>query len=219
MRSLNQPQRIALEAVARHLSGTILKSGAGLRLAGKAVPVSVQRLKARAATSERPGLRFDRVVQWLIRHLRSTLEPAIPAGTALLVTVTAPIRLPSRTAGVIEEHALALLRSTRRTSHQTVHGNEIQIRVLRDLPKQCPKLIAFVHNPGTDPQLLFEITREFIGFFGSKKRAGEWLVVVSALPHSFLVAYRAIFAQLCDLSPLKNALVVFPDLRVDSLNS
>lgn len=41
----------------------------------------------------------------------------------------------------------------------TIHGNRVQIRLLRGESERAPKMIGFVHNPDSDPDLLLNMTR------------------------------------------------------------
>ena len=89
----------------------------------------------------------------LIARLQATLGETVPDGMTLLVTITAPILVPSKTAAALEDKIRALLRrgTARRVQKDTIHGNHVQIRLLRGISKRAPKVIVFVHNPETDP--------------------------------------------------------------------
>lgn len=82
----------------------------------------------------------------------------------VLLTITAPIRLPSKTAAVLEGKIQTLFGrgSPGRDEKDTIHGNHVQIRLLRDESIRAPKMIGFVHNPDTDPLLLLNMTRELL---------------------------------------------------------
>jgi hypothetical protein len=99
-----------------------------------------------------PGLRFDKVVTRVTDRLRAALGDVIPARTAVLITITAPIRLPGKTAGAIEEKVHRVLASKgSRNVKTTVHGNGIRIRVVKSPPGRGPNVRVFVHNPDVDP--------------------------------------------------------------------
>ena len=144
-------KRAALDAVAKRFSATVADDG-HLLLAGKRVAVEFAILK-RQGHVEKTQLRFDKVVIRLMGRLQAALGKTVPDGMTVLLTVTAPIRLPSKTAGVLDEKILALLRrkSADKDEKETIHGNRVQIRLLRMASKQAPKLIGFVHNPESDP--------------------------------------------------------------------
>ena len=74
------------------------------------------------------GLRFDRVVVRILDDLSRFTERAAPANRCVLVTISAPIRLPARTERVLEQEIDALLagpwraRTKPRTSTATRYG-------------------------------------------------------------------------------------------------
>src|SRR5207253_5371583 len=112
-----------------------------------------------------------------------------------LLTITAPIRLPSKTAASLEDKIQTLLGrgSPGRDQKDTIHGNRVRIRLLRDGSERAPKLIGFVHNSDSDPRLLLNMTRELVELISAEagKRAprlagDRWLVVISARRISFL---------------------------------
>ena len=115
-------------------------------------------MSASMARIVRPGLRFDKVAIRVIERLQSALDETVPDGMTVLVTITAPIRLPARTAAALEDRIRALLKrkSLRRDVTDTIHGNRVRIRLLKDQPVRAPKLLGFVHNPDLDPCLLLE---------------------------------------------------------------
>ena len=108
------------------------------------------------------GLRFDKVATRVIGHLRAALVKIVPDGMTVLVTITAPIRLPAKTAVALEAKTDTLLRRkwAGRDYRGTINGNRVRIRLLRDQPARAPKLIGFVHNPDMDPRLLFEMVEK-----------------------------------------------------------
>jgi len=109
----------------------------------------------------RHGLRFDKVAIRLVTRLREALTPDVPAGTSVIVTVTAPIRLAAKTTTGLEEKIRALLaRRSARDTKATVHGNRVRIRIVRGRPRRAPKLIGFVHNPDVDPVMLLSLASE-----------------------------------------------------------
>jgi hypothetical protein len=230
---LRQQERKAIEAVARRLSNTWKKRSdpveACFMVAGKRVAIEIAALKLRITgknNAAKPGVRSDKVATRLIKRLRAALGESVPDGTTVLLTVTAPIRLPSKTGTSLENKIQMLLgrRSPDRAEKDTIHGNRVQIRLLRDGSEQAPKLIGFVHNSDSDPLLLLNMTREFLELIGAKtgrrgaKLAGErWLVVTSAAGISCLEAYRHIYSQLRMATAFKKILMVFGDGSVGML--
>src|SRR5262245_15071887 len=116
MTGLNEQQRTALEAVARRLSATSAEGSGShdvsLVVAGKRVPVDIAPLRRPGpgrAAAKAPRLRFDKVVIRLLERLEASLREVVPDGTTVLLTITAPIHLPSRTAVALEARVQALL--------------------------------------------------------------------------------------------------------------
>ncbi len=194
MRDLKKQERTAIDSVARRFSATWEKGRvpphAYLTVAGKRVAVDVATLKRRGAGqghAAKPRLRFDKAVTRVMGRLRATLGETVPDGMTVVLTLTAPIRLPSKTAGSLEDKVRTLLgrgspgaRERRgamgpherrapggvqgsppinRDEKSTIHGNRVRIRLLRDASGRAQKLIGFVHNSDSDPLLLLNMTR------------------------------------------------------------
>jgi hypothetical protein len=233
MRDLKKQERTAIEAVARRFTATWEVGedppDAYIMVAGKRVAVDITTIKRHGTVlgnAAKPRLRFDKVATRLIEYLHATLGEDVPDGTTVLLTITAPIRLPSKTAASLEDriHTLLGRGSPGRDEKDTIHGNRIQIRLLRDGSERAPRMIGFVHNPETDPLLLLEMTRELLELFSAEagRRASRlvedrWLVVISAGRIAYLEAYRYIYSQLRMATDFKKALMVFGDGRVGML--
>ena len=198
-------------------------------IAGKRVAVDITSFKRRG-TGERnaakPGLRFDKVASRLMERLQAALGETVPDGMTVLLTITAPIRLPSKTAASLQDKIQALLGrgSPGRDEKHTIHGNRVRIRLFRDKSERAPKIIGFVHNADSDPLLLLNMTRELLDVVGAKagrraaRPAGDrWLVVINDRGISCLEAYRYIYSQLRMATNFKTVLMVFGDGRVGML--
>src|SRR5580704_1096605 len=210
MRDLNKQERTAIEAIARRFSATWEKGSdppdAYIVLAGKRVAVSIATLRARSngpGNAAKPGLRFDKVATRLIERLQATLGETVPDGVTVLLTITAPIRLPSKTAATLQGRIQELLGrgAPGRDAKATIHGNRVQIRLLRGQSERAPKLIGFVHNADSDALLLLNMTRELLELISAeassrapKFTSDRWLVVISAGGISYLEAYRCIYS-------------------------
>jgi hypothetical protein len=129
----------------------------------------------------------------------------VPDSTTVLLTITAPIRLPAKTAAALEVKIPMLLErgSPARDEKDTIHGNCVQIRIVRGGVKQAPKFIGFVHNPDSDELLLLNVAQELLGLISAQtgrrktRPAGDrWLLLISAGGNSRLEAYRYICSQL-----------------------
>jgi hypothetical protein len=233
MGDLKKQERTAIEAVARRFSATWERGSdppaAYIVVAGKRVAVDITTLKRRGtgrSNAAKPRLRFDKVATRLIERLQATFCETVPDGTTVLLTITAPIRVPSKTAASLEDKIQTLLGrgSTGRDEKDTIHGNRVQIRLLRDESERAPKLIGFVHNSDSDARLLLNMPRELLelvsaeaGRLAPRIAADRWLVVISAGEISCLEAYRHIYSQLRMATDFKKIVMVFGDGRVGML--
>lgn len=233
MRDFNKEERNAIETVAKRFSATWEKGSdppdACIIVAGKRVAVDIATLKCRGAlavNAAKPRLRFDKVATRLIERLQAALGETVPDGMTVLLTITAPIRLASKTAAALEGklHAILGRESPSRDEKITIHGNRVQIRVLRDAPERAPKMVGFVHNPDSDRLLLLNMTSELLELIGTdvgfraKRLAGErWLIVIGEDNISFLELYRYICSQLRKATDFKKILMVLGDGRVEML--
>jgi len=117
-----------------------------------------------------------------------------------------------------------------RDEKATIQGNRVHIRLLRNQFRRAPRMIGFVHNPGTDPLLLFNMTGELLELAAAKSfsqatkpannendKNDEWLVVITARGSSCLEAYRYIYSQLPMPTGYQKVLMVFGDGSVGTL--
>jgi hypothetical protein len=229
MRGLRKQERTAIEAVARRFSATWVESSdsadISIIVAGKWVAVDIATIKSRGAglgNEAKPRLRFDKVATRLMERLEATLSETVPDGLTVLLTINAPIRLPSKTAASLEDKIRTLLgrKSPGRGGKDTIHGNGVQLRISKDKSGRAPKMIGFVHNSDSDPLLLLNMTSELLELSGTEagRRAGDrWLVVVGARGISCLEAYRYIYSQLRRATDFQKILMVFGDGSVGIL--
>lgn len=232
MSDLKNHERTAIGAVARRFSATWEKgsdpSDAYIMVAGRRVAVDITTLRRRGTgqgNAAKPRLRFDKVATRLIERLQATVGKTVPNGMTVLLTITAPIRLPSKTAAALEHKIQTLLGREwpRRDEKDTIHGNRVQIRLLRDESGRTPRMIGFVHNSDTHPRLLLNMTHELLELISEAGRraarlAGDrWLIVIGAEENSFFEAYRYIYSRLRMTTDFKKILMVFGDGRVEVL--
>jgi hypothetical protein len=223
-----------MDSVARHFSATWEEGGgspaACLTVGGRRIAVEVAAIRRRAADPDgaaRPRLRFDRVVLRLVGDLQAALSDAVPDGQAVVVTVTAPIRLPGKTADALTSMIRDRLarRPARIEVADTICGNRVRIRLVKGAPAGTSKLIGFVHNPDTDPDVLLDVTQSLLQHIGTAagrpapgKFVGDrWLVVADedGLPN--IGTYRHVYAQLAISTDFKKMLLVLPGGRVEVL--
>lgn len=233
MSGLKKQERTAIVALASRFSATWEKRSepakAYITVGGKRVAVDIATPKRRDAgqgNAAKPRLRFDKVATRLMERLQATVGKSVPDGMTVLLTITAPIRLPSKTAGALECKIQILVGrgSPHRDEKDTIHGNRVQIRLVRGESLRVPKMIGFVHNSDSHPLLLLNMTCELLELMSAvagrpaPSLAGDrWLVVISARGTSCLQAYRYIYSQLRMATGYKKTLVVFGDGRVEVL--
>ena len=227
----------AIEAIARHFSakwegrnGT--SSTAYLTMSRKRIGLDIVVIAPRKTATNapsKPRLRFDRVALGLIRRLQTGLAESVPAGQTVVITVTAPIRLASRTAVEMAETIRQCLgrRSARLEIDETMNGNRIRARLMKDVSRRASKVAGYVHNPAPDPQILFDITESLLRHTGAAVRkrtvgkfAGDrWLALVcgeGGYPYS--ETYQQVFSQLAIPTGFDRVLLVLPTGRVAILS-
>jgi hypothetical protein len=231
LKDLKKVERTVIDSVARHFAATWERSGdpsdVYLVFAGKRVGVEIRTLALREMAprkAETPRLRFDRVATRLIERLRASAGAILPDGTTLLLTVTAPIRVPARTAAILEDKIEGLLgRAGGRDWKASIHGNRVQMRLLRDASSRRSRVIGFVHNPDSAPELALDMARALLEVLRAqpprpKRHRERWLVVTNGGGSARLGAYRSIYSQLRMRTAFGKILFVFGDGSVGMLS-
>lgn len=168
-------ERAALDGVAQCFSAAWQKGG--LVKSGRRIAVDVVAAGRKPAGQAQPRLRFDKVVLRLMADLRAALWD-LPESEAVIVTVTAPIWQPGKTAVAIIDKVRAGL--GRRDVHAMLFGNHVRLRRVTGVPAAMPKVIGFVHNADTDPAVLFDVAQTIMRQLGKHKAlrpGGRWLVL------------------------------------------
>jgi hypothetical protein len=236
MGKLGKQERAALDVVARHFSATWEMGDDGapdayFSIRGKRIAVEVTTFKTGIAARgdhTKPRLRFDRVAVKLVAGLQAAVSELVPDGQVVVLTVTAPIRLPAQTAAALESKVWeCLARKTARAEvRETIHGNQIRVRVLRGLSRRMPKLIGFVHNPDSDNAgVLLRLTQSLLRHVGAaadkrlpeKFRGDRWLIVADKDGLSYVETCRHICSLLCVSTDFKKILMVLAGGRVEVL--
>jgi hypothetical protein len=109
-------------------------------------------------------LRFDRVAQHVIACLEQSLADVVPDGAVVIVTISAPIRLPAKTVATVEERvrSAAVRSRSRIDADETIHGNAVHVETYTGVAAGAPKVIGFVHNAESDVATLLDVTRSTI---------------------------------------------------------
>jgi hypothetical protein len=116
---------------------------------------TVERESGERAGAAKLQHRSDRVVRRLTRDLKATLASVLPEGQSEVITVTAPIKYPAKTAetlGNIVRDGLA-----HGELCKTIHGNKVRVRPITHVATNMPKVLAFVHNTESDARLILNI--------------------------------------------------------------
>ena len=121
-------------------------------------------LKGSGLGPARLGLRFDRVVCRLLGDLRDYADSAAPEGLAVLLTITAPIRVPAKTVEALRGTIGAMLATQAPDAAYgaTFRGNTVSLRLVKGVSGQRPKLVGFVHGPAADPNQLLDLAERWL---------------------------------------------------------
>jgi hypothetical protein len=227
---MGRQDQAAIEAVASHFAARWEvgeePGQTNLIVGGNRVAVDVvsPRLRLAGQNPAKPALRFDRVALRLIHQLRVGLRDVVPDGEAVIFGVTAPIRLPAKTAAALEDKIRTELinRSGRSELRDTIHGNDVRVRITSGKPGEGAAVVGFVHNPGYDPELLFDATQSLVECIGGsrirEKRAGDrWLVITGESALSATAIYRQAFSQLSAAIAFDKIVMVLANGRVEIL--
>jgi hypothetical protein len=104
--------------------------------------------------------RFDKVVQQLGSRLKAALAGAVPDGRSVVLTVTAPVKHPSKTAAVLAN--LFSGRMPNRELRKTIHGNIVRVLPLTGIARYMPKVTVLVHNPDADSGSILAIAKSVL---------------------------------------------------------
>jgi hypothetical protein len=103
-------------------------------------------------------LRFDKVALRLVGDLKAASADVVPEGQTVVFTIRAPIRLPAKTAVALQNLLLDGPMDAER--REIVHGNEVRIRRLKEVPKHRPKVLGFVHNLQSEAGAILALAEE-----------------------------------------------------------
>jgi hypothetical protein len=232
MSRLDKQQQSALELVARRFSATWdVGDGdppnAWLTLGGTRIAVESTTIENPDPWTK-PRLRFDKVALGLVRRLRAGLADAVPDGETVMLTCTAPIRLPAQTVAVLAGRVRDALahRSAPIDMQTDLCGNQVRARLVKGVGARMPKVVGFVHNPESDPGALLDLTSSMLQHIGAaadrpvpERFAGDrWLVLTTEGGPVQIQTHRQIYAQLSAEVGFEAAVMLFANGRVESLS-
>src|ERR1700681_2044692 len=92
--------------------------------------------------------RFDKMALRFVGGLKAVLAGVVPEGQIVVFTISAPIRLPGKTAVALENMVRSRPRDAER--REIVHDNKVRIRRLGNRPTHMPKVLGVVHSVEPD---------------------------------------------------------------------
>ncbi len=100
-------------------------------------------------------LRFDKVALRVVAELKAALAGLVPEGRSVVFTISAPIRLPAKTAAALAKMARSGPADGER--REIVHGNKVRIRRLEGVSKPMPRVVGFVHSVELDADAILAL--------------------------------------------------------------
>lgn len=219
---------LAAIAVVAEVHSAVVESGDGppdawLAKGGKRIALDAVALPQSTPADFRPRLRFDKVVVSLASRLREQLQEVVPDDKAVIVTVTAPIRLWAKTAVSLHERiALSLRGDGASEVAETVHGNATRFRIVKRGPAGAAHLLVFVHNPETDARLVVGAAQALLECLAASARkrspkahGGErWLAISNEAGMQHIETWQHIQSALGIPSSFSKVLMVLAGGRV-----
>jgi hypothetical protein len=116
--------------------------------------------KANGLSLSKLGLRFDKVVIRILGNIRNAIEKEVPKESVIMVTISAPIKLPAKTEHELIEKIRNIVSTGKkeRDTSLTIFENEVRIRFLKYSSKQNINFIGLVHNKDIDSKYLLDIS-------------------------------------------------------------
>jgi hypothetical protein len=117
-------------------------------------------VKANGLSLSKLGLRFDKVVVRILGNIRNAIEQEVPKESVIIVTISAPIKLPAKTEHELIEKIRSVVSKGKkeRDTSLTIFENEVRIRFLKYSSKQNINFIGLVHNKDIDSKYLLDIS-------------------------------------------------------------
>jgi hypothetical protein len=116
--------------------------------------------KANELSLSKLGLRFDKVVVRILGNIRNAIEQEVPKESVIIVTISAPIKLPAKTEHELIEKIRNIVSTgkKKRDTSLTIFENEVRIRLIKSSSKKSINFIGLVHNKDIDSKYLLDIS-------------------------------------------------------------
>jgi hypothetical protein len=116
--------------------------------------------KANGLSLSKLGLRFDKVVVRILGNIRNAVEQEVPKESVIIITISAPIKLPAKTEHELIEKIRNIVSTGKkeRDTSLAIFGNEVRIRLLKTSSKKSINFIGLVHNKDIDSKYLLKIS-------------------------------------------------------------
>ncbi len=112
----------------------------------------------------RLGLRLDQVVIRVLDDLRRCVDARATQDLTVVLTLTAPIRRPSKLVVALEREIAELLKSDAGGLERSafLDGNRVELRLVEHAPGRGHKLVGLVHNSDVDPARLLALAEQWL---------------------------------------------------------
>ncbi len=127
--------------------------------------------KANGVRLSELGLRFDKVALRLLRSLQNEIAKEELKTKTIVLTITAPIKLPARTEYELVKQIKAIVASGKKNnSSRSILGNRTQIRVITQSLESGIHFIGLVHNQNVSSTTLVNMTARWLHNEGDKDK-------------------------------------------------
>ena len=125
--------------------------------------------KANGVRLSELGLRFDKVALRLLRSLQNEIAKEELKTRTIVLTITAPIKLPARTEYELMKQIKAIVASGKKNnSSRSILGN--RIRVITQSLESGIHFIGLVHNQNVSSTTLVNMTARWLHKEGDKEK-------------------------------------------------
>jgi hypothetical protein len=228
-------QQTVIEVVAKQFSAT-WQSGEGppdayLTVRGRKIALDVATIAAppgsRQKLTVKARLREDVVAQRVLTDLEAALQAHVPKGKSVILTLGAPIKVPSKLVIALTNLIATYLESGTEEIEEkkAILGNRVRFRVTSPNSRWTAKVIGFVFTGDPTPGALANTMRSLHDEIASKAKGHiprtfsgpRWLVLCSDNWIADIKTYRRAFSQLSIPHSFNQVLLVFGGRKVETL--